>query len=79
MRIGGVKEKVMAAQRAGLTTIILPKSNQVDIEDIPEEIRKKVKLVFVEEMSEVLKTALAKPLKPRLRPVTKTKPVPAVS
>lgn len=67
MRIGGVKEKVMAAERAGLTTILLPKSNQVDIDDIPQEIRDRVKLIFVEDMSEVLKTALSSPLKPRTK------------
>ena len=57
----------MAAQRAGLTTILLPKSNEVDVDDIPEEVRKQVKLIFVEDMEEVLKTALSRPLKPRLR------------
>ncbi len=61
LRIGGVKEKVMAAQRAGLTTIILPKSNEVDIEDIPAEVRKEIRLHFVEDVDEVLKLALAKP------------------
>jgi ATP-dependent Lon protease len=74
MRIGGVKEKVMAAQRAGLTTILLPKSNEVDVDDIPEEVRKKVKLIFVEDMEEVLKTALARPLKPRIRTTTSSRP-----
>jgi ATP-dependent Lon protease len=60
LKIGGVKEKVMAAQRAGLTTIILPKSNEVDVEDIPEEVRKQINLHFVEEVDEVLKLALVK-------------------
>lgn len=58
LRIGGVKEKVMAAQRAGLTTIVLPKSNEVDIEDIPEEIRNQITLHFVEDVDEVLNIAL---------------------
>lgn len=58
LRIGGVKEKVMAAQRAGLTTVILPKSNEVDIEDIPSEIQKQLELHFVDDVADVLKLAL---------------------
>lgn len=58
MEIGGVKEKVLAAHRGELKTVILPKNNQKDLEDIPEEVRKKLKFVFVEEMEEVLKIAL---------------------
>jgi ATP-dependent Lon protease len=64
LRIGGVKEKVMAAERAGLTTILLPKSNEVDQEDIPEEVRKKVTLHFVDDMQQVLELALVKPVTP---------------
>ena len=58
LRIGGVKEKVMAAQRAGLTTIIIPKSNEVDVDDIPEEIRKEITLHFADDVEQVLKLAL---------------------
>lgn len=56
--IGGVKEKVLAAQRAGVTTIILPKDNQQDLRDVPESVRDKLKFVFVEHMDEVLPVAL---------------------
>ncbi len=56
--IGGLKEKVLAAYREGMNTIILPKDNTPDIEDIPESVRKKLKFVPVETMDEVLKTAL---------------------
>ena len=56
--IGGLKEKVLAAYREGMHTIILPKENVRDIEDIPETVREKLEFVPVEHMDEVLKTAL---------------------
>lgn len=56
--IGGVKEKVLAAHRNGLRTIILPKRNEQDIDDVPEEIKKAMKFVFVESMDDVLNAAL---------------------
>ncbi len=65
MKIGGVKEKVMAAERAGITTILLPKSNEVDKDDIPAEVLKKVQLHFVDHIDQVLSHALTKPLKAR--------------
>ena len=57
--IGGVKEKVLAAHRAGITEIILPKENEKDLEDIPGNIRKKLDVHLVEHMDEVLRIALA--------------------
>ena len=56
--IGGLKEKVLAAYREGMHTIILPKENAPDLEDIPESVREKLEFVPVENMDEVLKTAL---------------------
>ena len=56
--IGGLKEKVLAAYREGMKTIILPKDNERDIEDIPESVREKLEFVPVESMDQVLKTAL---------------------
>ena len=56
--IGGLKEKVLAAYREGMTTIILPKENERDIDDIPEAVRDKLTFVPVEHMDEVLQTAL---------------------
>ncbi len=56
--IGGVKEKVLAAHRARLKTVILPKRNEADLEDIPEEVLKEMKFVFVETVDEVMRTAL---------------------
>ncbi len=56
--IGGLKEKVIAAYREGMKTIILPKENERDIEEIPESVREKLTFVTVSHMDEVLKTAL---------------------
>jgi len=61
--IGGVKEKVLAAHRAGLKKIVLPMENKKDLDIIPKQVRKELKFVFAEDVSEVLKAALAKPLK----------------
>ena len=58
LAIGGLKEKVIAAYREGMKTIILPKDNERDIEDIPEEIRQQLEFVPVEHLDKVLETAL---------------------
>ncbi|WP_026766054.1 endopeptidase La [Selenomonas ruminantium] len=58
--IGGLKEKVLAAYREGMKTIVLPKDNEKDIEDIPETVREKLEFKPVESMDEVLKIALLK-------------------
>lgn len=60
MEIGGVKEKVIAAHRAGIQTVILPKNNKKDLEDIPKEVTKDLTFHFVEHMDEVLQIALTK-------------------
>jgi ATP-dependent Lon protease len=52
--IGGVKEKVLGAERAGITTIILPKENEPDLEDLPKEVRDKLQVHLVHELGEVL-------------------------
>ena len=56
--IGGVKEKVLAAQRAGVKTVILPKENEVDLREVPEPVRQKMRFVLVEHMDQVLPVAL---------------------
>ncbi len=56
--VGGIKEKVLAALRAGIKTIILPERNRKDLEDVPQEAAEQMTFHFVKEMSEVLKLAL---------------------
>src|SRR3954452_4122425 len=56
--IGGVKEKVLGAVRAGITTVVLPKENERDLEDLPEELRKKLTVHAVEELGDVLSMTL---------------------
>ena len=58
--VGGVKEKVLAAHRNGMKTVILPKRNEFDLDDVPEEIKNKINFVFVETVDEVLNAALEK-------------------
>ncbi len=58
--VGGIKEKILAAHRAGCKTIILPKENEKDLEDIPENVRQALKFHMVETMDEVLAKALVK-------------------
>ncbi|MHB8828769.1 MAG: endopeptidase La [Syntrophales bacterium] len=58
--IGGIKEKVLAAHRAGVKTIIMPKWNRKDLEDIPARVRRDITFHFVEDMLEVLRIALEK-------------------
>ena len=56
--VGGIKEKVLAAHRAGIKTLILPKQNEKDLEDIPEKVKKEIDFHFVDKMMDVLKIAL---------------------
>jgi ATP-dependent Lon protease len=66
LEIGGLKEKVIAAHRAGIRQIILPKDNKKDLEDIPQSVKKDLEFHFVSELDEVLKYALkAKPANTR--------------
>ncbi|HHN93224.1 MAG TPA: endopeptidase La [Anaerolineae bacterium] len=56
--IGGVKQKVLAAHRQGLKTVILPQANEADLDDVPQEIREELSFVLVENLDEVLETAI---------------------
>jgi len=56
--IGGVKEKVLAARRAGIKRVILPKANEKDLRDLPEEVRREIEFIFVERIEEVLAAAI---------------------
>jgi ATP-dependent Lon protease len=62
--IGGLKSKILAAHLAGAGMVILPKKNEKDLRDIPEEIRKQVKLVLADSMDQVLEAALRRRPKP---------------
>ena len=72
--IGGVKEKVLAAHRAGLKTIILPKDNEKDLPDIPKNVLDSLDLYMVDTMDEVLKIALVEPMRPNLPTSSKDQP-----
>ncbi|MCI4464053.1 MAG: endopeptidase La [Caldisericum sp.] len=56
--VGGIKEKVLGAYRANIRTIILPKANEIDVEDIPERVRNNIKFHFIENVEEALSIAL---------------------
>jgi len=58
LEIGGVKEKVIAAHRAGIKTVILPKDNKKDLVEVPREIKKDIKFLFASQLSQVLKEAI---------------------
>lgn len=58
MPVGGIREKVLAAHRAGIKRVILPKENEKDLDDIPEEVRKDISFVPVERVEEVIQETL---------------------
>jgi ATP-dependent Lon protease len=64
--VGGIKEKVLAAVRAGTKEVILPERCRNDLDDVPEHTRKKLKVHFVSRMEEVLEIALGIPLQLKL-------------
>jgi ATP-dependent Lon protease len=55
--VGGIKMKVLAAHRAGLTTVILPKRNEKDLDDIPPEVRDTLRIVLVDRIDEAMNVA----------------------
>jgi len=70
--VGGIKEKVLAAYRAGIKTILLPEWNKKDIEDIPTNVRKSISFHFIKDMMEVVRLAL-EPVKEKKATGTKIK------
>ena len=77
--IGGLKEKFLAALRAGIKEAIIPKENEKDLADVPENIRGQMKVHFVENMDQVLKIALETPLPDFPEEGAQTIPAPAVA
>ena len=63
LQIGGLKEKLLAAHRAGIKTVIIPKDNEKDLVDIPKKVREDIKIMPVENVDQVLKLALKNELK----------------
>ena len=61
LEIGGVKEKVLGAHRAGILTVVLPKDNQKDLEDIPANVRKAMKFVFAETVDQAVHALFVRP------------------
>ena len=70
--VGGLKEKSLAALRAKIDTVIIPRKNRKDLEEVPPHLRRKINFVFVENMDEILKVALVNTKKPK-RKTPKTK------
>jgi ATP-dependent Lon protease len=58
--VGGIKEKVLAAHRAGIRTILLPKDNEADVDEIPAGVRRQLKFVFLTRAQEALDYALSR-------------------
>ena len=65
--VGGIKEKVLAARRAGIHTVILPKKNEKDLEEVPENAKKDLSFQFVKKMDEIIPLALGAPISRRKR------------
>ena len=78
LEIGGVKEKTLAAYRAGLRQVIMPKSNEKDLRDVPEEVKKNMTFMFVERMDEVLRLALL-PVASELADTVQPEPSPGLA
>ena len=78
--VGGIKEKVLAAHRAGLRRVVLPARNEADTEDIPEDVRKELEFVHVGRISEALDATLeklvAQPPPPATLPAEESRPTP---
>ena len=56
--VGGIKEKVLAARRAGIRRVILPQDNEMDLRELPEQVRREMEFIFAERIEDVLAAAL---------------------
>ena len=77
--VGGIKEKVLAAHRAGITEVILPTRCKKDLEDVPNEIREQLKFHYVDDVDEVIRLALGLPMTPLIPPEPKDKAIAAAA
>jgi ATP-dependent Lon protease len=68
LQIGGVREKSLAAQRAGVKRVVLPRDNEPDLVDIPDEVRSELEFVLADEVEQVLEAAFDAALPARPRP-----------
>jgi len=75
MGIGGLNEKTVAARRAGIKILLIPKANEKDLAEIPEEVRADIEFVLVENMDEVLQHALERPIAGVAKPAPAPGPV----
>jgi ATP-dependent Lon protease len=66
--VGGIKEKMLAAHRAGVKTVILPRRNEADLEDVPEALRSQMRFVLVDEADDALREALGIEIPSRPKP-----------
>jgi ATP-dependent Lon protease len=73
--IGGLKEKVLAAHRAGIRRVIVPERNRGDLDEVPEEVKNALDFVFVGRMDEVIDAALEEKPLARLKPASPPSPV----
>ncbi len=76
--VGGIRSKVLAAHRQGIKTVILPRRNEADVEDVPEQARNELEFVFVDHVSEALEVALA-PLDVEVGPANDAEPAEAIA
>ncbi|MBM3143587.1 MAG: endopeptidase La [Chloroflexi bacterium] len=76
MPVGGVKEKVLAAHRAGLKKVLLPKRNEDDLEDLPEEVRQRIQFIFLDTVDDAIEVALEPLPKPKKKRQTQKNPAP---
>ncbi|PKN85115.1 MAG: endopeptidase La [Chloroflexi bacterium HGW-Chloroflexi-8] len=65
--VGGIKEKLLAAHRSKLKTVLIPKQNEIDLDEIPDEVKKELNIVFVENIDDIFKLALENPKKQKSR------------
>lgn len=61
--VGGIKEKLLAAHRSKVKTVLIPKQNEIDLDELPDEVKKELKIIFVETIDDVFKLALETPKK----------------